>query len=68
MPFYPPEDARALTDYRPSCESNAQLARLLGARTQMEYRQALVEEGALDKVRRVVASPHPGSGHLEDAK
>lgn len=68
MPFYPPEDARALTDYRPSCESNAQLARLLGARTQMEYRQALVEKGALDKVRTIVASPHPGDGQLTNTK
>lgn len=54
-----------MTDYRPSCESNAELARLLGAHSQMAYRQALVSKGALAKARAVVNAPQPGDELLK---
>lgn len=53
-------DARAFTDYRPSCEVNALLAKRLGAADPIEYRTALVSGKALGVVRDMWAEPKPG--------
>ena len=61
--WVPPADARAFTDYRPSCMVNAQLAQAMKARTYAQYRDALVRPGAYETVQRFMAAPRPGDTH-----
>lgn len=58
--WVPPADARAFTDYRPSCVANAQLAQQLNASTYSQYRSMLVRPGALAQVQGFIAKPRPG--------
>jgi len=61
MVLYIMEDSRAFTDWTPSCEANAKLAIVMGAKSHREYRSLLVKKGTLDKMRAHVGQPVPGS-------
>lgn len=61
--WVPPADARAFTDYRPSCMATAQLAHAMKARTYGQFRAALVQPGAYATVQRFIAAPRPGDTH-----
>ena len=55
------EDARMMTDYRPACEAEALFAIKLGAKTQREYRQLLVNKESMKRIREWTAKPVPGN-------